>query len=71
MMNREINQRNYDELVQNMRKLIENFYGDFSKEHTSFYSLLNKLNVEITNSSTLQSQVQQVKSHQPTNRLPV
>lgn len=66
-MDRDINQRNYDEVVQTMRKLVEKFYGDYSKEYTSFYSLLNKLNTEMKSNTSLQSQIKDIKSEQTHN----
>jgi len=60
----EIHKGNYDEIIHNMRRLLETFYGDFSKEHVSFYSLLNKLNTDVKRNPELSSRIQQAKHSQ-------
>ena len=47
-----------------MRRLLENFYDDISKEHVSFYSLLNKLNTEMKRNPEIVNRMQQVKHTQ-------
>lgn len=60
----EIHKGNYNEIIHNMRRLLETFYEDISKEHVSFYSLLNKLNTEMKRNPELSSRIQQVKHSQ-------
>jgi len=60
----EIHRGNYNEIIHNMRRLLETFYGDVSKEHVSFYSLLNKLNTDMKRNPELSSKIQQAKHSQ-------
>jgi len=45
-----------------MRKILENFYQDYSKEHASFYSLLNKINNDMKTNPEIKNRVEQIKS---------
>lgn len=46
-----------------MKSLLEHFYDDFLKEHVSYYSLLNKLNLEMKKDPDINVRIQQIKDN--------
>jgi len=66
----DLNRANYNDAVHNMKRFLEHFYTDFSREYTSFYSLLNKLNNEMKNNPDLQNRAQKLRSTNVNTRNP-
>lgn len=45
-----------------MKKVLDNFYNDYSKEHSSAYVLLNKLNQDLKTNPDFAKRIDAIKN---------